>query len=140
MRIAATGALEAGKDSSILYRGAYADILSRMKSDGFDAAELHIPDSREIDREALWRDLKALGMVLTSVGTGSVYGARGYNLVDKDPGIRKKTIAHLEEHMITLSPFGGVLIVGLIAGRARDAGAPLEVQKERLAEIGRAHV
>ena len=134
MRIAATGALEAGPDSSILYRGAYTDILSRMKNDGFDAAELHILDSREIDREALWRDLKGLDMVLTSVGTGSVYGARGYNLVGKDPDVRKKAIAHLEEHMITLSPFGGVLIVGLIAGRAWDAEAPLDVQKERLAE------
>ena len=55
MLITATGTLQAGWDGSILYRGEYKDILPLIREDGFEAVELHILDSREIDREALWR-------------------------------------------------------------------------------------
>lgn len=134
MRIAATGTLQAGWDGSILYRGAYADILPMIREDGFEAVELHILDSREIDREALWRLLEENALTLTSIGTGSVYGARGYNLVDRDPAVRKATILHLEEHMKTLAPSRGIVIVGLLAGRSRDCGGTLDVQKARLAD------
>lgn len=134
MRIAATGALEAGEDSPILYRGAFETILPQMKEDGFDGAELHIPDSREIDRKSLWKCLHDCGLPLTSIGTGSIYAQKRYNLVDRDSIIRRNTISHLEEHMITLSPYQGVLIVGLVAGRNSDADAPLQEQKMRLAE------
>ncbi len=134
MRIAATGALDAGWDSPILYRGAFEEILPQMKEDGFDGVELHIPDSREIDRGALWKLLNERDLPLTSIGTGSVYARKRYNLVDRDPMIRQKTISHLEEHMVTLSPYQGVLIIGLVAGRNADAGVPLSEQKARLAE------
>lgn len=138
MQIAATGALQAGWDGSILYRGAYREMLPLIREDGFDAVELHILDSREIDREALWRLLDETALRLTSIGTGSVYGARGYNLVDRDPDVRRAAIRHLEEHMKTLAPSHGIVIVGLIAGRSRDCGAPLDVQKARLADSLRA--
>lgn len=134
MLITATGTLQAGWDGSILYRGEYKDILPLIREDGFEAVELHILDSREIDREALWRLLDDTGLKLTSIGTGSAYGARGYNLVDRDPEVRKATILHLEEHMKTLAPSRGIVIVGLIAGRNKDCGASLDVQKARLAE------
>lgn len=134
MLIAATGALQAGWDGSILYRGEYRDILPMIREDGFEAVELHILDSRDIDREALWRLLDETGLKLTSIGTGSVYGARGYNLVDRDPEVRKATILHLEEHMKTLAPSHGIVIVGLLTGRNRDCCASLEIQKSRLAD------
>jgi len=134
MQIAATGALQASYEGSILYRGPYDEIIPQMKQDGFDGVELHILDSRLIDREALWTLLDKHQIRLTSIGTGSVYGARGYNLVDRDPAIRKETILHLEEHMKTLAPSHGVVIVGLLAGHNSDAGVSLEKQKARLAD------
>ena len=134
MRIAATAALTGGKDSVILYQGPFEETLPLIKEDCFDGVELHLADSRAIDRPALERLLKELNLPLTSIGTGSAYGLYGYSLVHQDADIRRRTIAHLEEHMITLAPWGGVIIIGLIAGRASECGAPLPVQKERLAE------
>lgn len=134
MLIAATGALSATPESPILYRGPYEEILPQMAQDGFRGVELHILDSRETDREALWSLLDKNKLHLTSIGTGSAYGARGYNLVDRDPSVRRATISHLTEHMKTLAPFHGVLIIGLIAGRNSDCGAPLSVQKQRLSD------
>ncbi len=138
MLIAATGALEAGPEAPILYRGAYEKILPQMANDGFRGVELHMLDSRETDREALWSLLDNNGLRLTSIGTGSAYALRGYNLVDRDPDVRRETVRHLAAHMETLSPFHGVVIVGLIAGRNRDAGAPLSVQRQRLSDSLRA--
>lgn len=134
MLIAATGKLTVAEGDSILYRGPYPVILPQMAEDGFRGVELHILDSREIDREALWKQLAQARLTLTSIGTGSAYGARGYNLVDRDPAVRRETVRHLEAHMVTLAPSRGVLIVGLIAGRNRDCGVPLADQKGRLAE------
>ncbi|MDD3213112.1 MAG: sugar phosphate isomerase/epimerase, partial [Eubacteriales bacterium] len=134
MLISATGKLAADEGDSILYRGPYQTILPWIAEDGFQGVELHMLDSRETDREALWKLLSQNHLTLTSVGTGSAYGARGYNLVDRDPDIRRETIRHLQAHMVTLAPSHGVLIVGLIAGRNRDCGAPIEEQKRRLAE------
>lgn len=134
MLIAATGALCAEHGAPILYRGPFETMLPRMAQDGFRGVELHLLDSAEIDRPALWRLLGENGLRLTSIGTGSAYGARGYNLVDRDEAVRRRTIRHLEEHMVTLEPSHGIVIVGLIAGRARDCGAPPYVQAERLAQ------
>lgn len=134
MHIAATAALNADEDDVILYKGPFEQTLPLVKEDGFDGVELHLADSRLIDRDALQKLLERLDLPLTSIGTGSARELYGYNLVDRDEGVRRRTVAHLEEHMITLAPWGGVLIVGLIAGNRRDSGAPLPVQKARLAE------
>lgn len=74
MLIAATGALEAGPDSPILYRGSFETMLPQIRQDGFEAVELHLLDSRQLDLEVLWRLLEENHLRLTSVGTGSAYG------------------------------------------------------------------
>ena len=115
MKIAATGTLNR-EGNFLLYHGPYEEILPRMAEDGYDAVELHIYDSGEIDREALWKALDASRVTLTSIGTGSIYEGRHYNLGDRDPKVREAAIRHLEKHMITAGPYGGLVIIGLIAG------------------------
>ena len=85
MIIAATGSLQAGPNAPIVYRGSYEEILPQMREDGYRGAELHIRDSREIDREKLWDDLKKNRLTLTSIGTGAAYGAWHWNIGDRDP-------------------------------------------------------
>ncbi len=134
MLITATGTLAAGKETALMYRGPFERILPEMAEDGFRGVELHILDSEEMDREMLHSLLEKNGLRLTSIGTGSAYGLRGLNLVDADPAVRKRTILHLAAHMKTLAPWHGLVIVGLIAGRQKDAACSLEEQKERLRE------
>ena len=133
MRIAATGVLEAPPNTALIYRGPYEEIIPQMARDGFEAAELHILDSAQTDRKKLWDILHEHDMALSSIGTGSVYSARHYNLADRDRSVREKTILHLREHMITAQPDHAVVILGVVAGRFIDAGSP-EAYRENLTE------
>ena len=124
MIIAATGSLHAGPNAPIVYRGSYEEILPQMREDGYRGVELHIRDSREIDREKLWNDLKKNRLTLTSIGTGAAYGAWHWNIGDRDPEVRKNALACLREHMITAAPYHGLIIIGSMQGRFGDAESP----------------
>lgn len=133
MMIATTGTSQIGGDF-LVYHGPYREIIPRMAAAGYKGVEMHIFDSAEIDRRELWNILKENGMVLTSIGTGSVYERLHYNLGDFDPAVRKAAIRHLEQHMITAEPDHGVVIIGLIAGRYSDCKENEELFKKNLTE------
>ncbi|MCI9283676.1 MAG: sugar phosphate isomerase/epimerase [Lachnospiraceae bacterium] len=121
MIIATTGSLQAGPNAPIVYRGSYEEIFPMMAEDGYRGVELHIRDSREIDRKRLGEQLKQNLLTLTSIGTGAAYGAWHWNLGDHDKEIRRKAMACLKEHMITASPHHALIIIGSMQGRFRDA-------------------
>lgn len=127
--IVATTGTKNQEGTFLVYHGSYEDIIPRMKRDGYYGVELHILDSREIRREELWETLKKHDMILTSIGTGSVYSARHYNLGDRNPCVREAAIEHLRQHMITAQPFHAVVVLGLIAGRFSDADSPAEFKR-----------
>lgn len=125
MIVATTGTEDRNSDF-LVYHGPYREIIPRMAACGYQAAELHITDSKEIDRQELWNTLKAYNMRLTSIGTDSVYASRHYNLVDSDPAVRTLAIRHLEQHMVTAEPDHALVIVGLIVGKVGDCSGKEE--------------
>jgi len=129
MIITTTGAIDVSKDAPIVYRGEFKKIIPQLTADGYKAVELHIFDSKEIDRKELWALLRQYDVRLTSIGTGSIYSRKHLNLADSDPAVRASAIAHLVEHMCTAAPYHGIVIIGLIAGRFSDCSSPEEFQK-----------
>ena len=121
MIIAATGSLQAGENTPIVYRGRYEEIFPMMAEDGYQGVELHIRDSREIDRKELEKQLGKNRLILTSIGTGAAYGAWHWNIGSHDRELRRKAIECLEEHMITAAPHHALIIIGSMQGRFRDA-------------------
>lgn len=121
MIIAATGSLQAGENTPIVYRGRYEEIFPMMAEDGYQGVELHIRDSREIDRKELEKQLGKNSLILTSIGTGAAYGAWHWNIGSHDRELRRKAIECLEEHMITAAPHHALIIIGSMQGRFRDA-------------------
>ena len=69
MIISTTGTLSPDQDF-LVYHGPYKEIIPQMAADGYQAVEMHIFDSSEIDRKELWGLLRANGVRLTSIGTG----------------------------------------------------------------------
>lgn len=124
--IATTGSLQAGPNTPVVYRGEYEKIFPQMREDGYHGVELHILDSRKIDRKKLGEELKNNHLTLTSIGTGGAYGAWHLNIGDHDREIRQSAIECLREHMITAAPYHGVIIIGSMQGRFRDAKSPEE--------------
>lgn len=133
MIIATTGALAADPGDPIVYRGSYQDICAQSEEDGYRAIEMHIEDSAQIDRRALWQTLADHNLRLTSIGTGAVFFSRGYSLTSPDAAIRKACIAHMEAHMQTAQPYGAVVIVGCVQGRLASGQAP-EAFLQRMAD------
>lgn len=121
MIIAATGSLQAGENTPIVYRGRYEEIFPMMAEDGYHGVELHIRDSREIDRKELEKQLGKNRLILTSIGTGAAYGAWHWNIGSHDRELRRKAIECLEDHMITAAPHHALIIIGSMQGRFRDA-------------------
>lgn len=121
MIIAATGSLQAGENTPIVYRGRYEEIFPMMAEDGYQGVELHIRDSREIDRKELEKQLGKNRLILTSIGTGAAYGAWHWNIGSHDRELRRKAIECLEDHMITAAPHHALIIIGSMQGRFRDA-------------------
>lgn len=121
MIIAATGSLQAGENTPIVYRGRYEEIFPMMAEGGYHGVELHIRDSREIDRKELEKQLGKNRLILTSIGTGAAYGAWHWNIGSHDRELRRKAIECLEDHMITAAPHHALIIIGSMQGRFRDA-------------------
>ena len=134
MTIAATASISAGGDDPILFRGPFEETIPQMAALGYRAVELHIYDSDQIDRKQLYRLLEENHVVLTSIGTGSAYERDGICLGSLDPEKRAAAIRRLTGHMVTASPFHGIVIIGLIAGRFSDCGQDGEAFKRNLTE------
>ena len=58
MKVAVTGSLKSRRECTYYYRGDFKSIFPMMREDGFGAVELHLRDSREIDRKKLDNELK----------------------------------------------------------------------------------
>lgn len=123
MKLATTGRIRVGERAPIVLRGEYADIIPQAARIGYDAIELHIHDSAELDRAELKRLLKENNLTLPSIGTGSAYGEDGIFLTSEDEGVRARAIKRLEDHIVTAADHGAVVIVGLIKGLIRDVSS-----------------
>ena len=138
MIIATTGALRADAGDPIVYRGPYPVICAQAEEDGYRAIEMHIEDSSQIDRHALWQTLSDHGLCLTSIGTGAIYFSRGYSLTSSDAALRNACIAHMEAHMQTAEPYGAVVIAGCVQGRlapGQEPGAFLRLMADSLEKL-----
>ena len=134
MIIAATASEQASGDDPILFRGPFEKTIPLMADLGFQAVELHLSDSDEIDRNDLYLLLDKYKVKLTSIGTGSAYEREGICLGSSDVFKRQEAIQRLKGHMITVSPYRGIVIVGLIAGRFTDCNGDGELFEKYLVE------
>ena len=119
MQIAATASVGAVGDDPILFRGAFEQTIPQMAKLGYKAAELHIYDSDQIDRENVYKLLDENHVTLTSIGTGSAYEQDGICLGSCDPEKRRLAIKRLEGHMKTA--YGSNLSMAQMAQRCPDA-------------------
>ena len=123
MIIAATGSLQAAPNAPIVYRGDYETIFPMMKRrrlswnrtaySGFTGyrQKKTVPSS----------ETESTGPYFHR--NGRAYGKWHWNIADRDEKIRNLAVECLKEHMITASPYRGVVILGSTQGRFRDAGS-----------------
>lgn len=105
--------------------------LARVKALGYDGVEIAVRDPSEVDAEAVVDRCTSLALPVVAIGTGQAFLRDGLSLTSPDEGIRSKAIERLRHHIVLAEilngcpgvPSSGVLvIIGLIRGRAAEAG------------------
>ena len=123
MKIAVTAMLDAPPHAPIVLRGPYDGVVPKAARLGYDAIELHIHDSADLDRRKLTGLLKENGIALSSIGTGSAYSVDGLSLSSGNSDIRQRAIQRIRDHIVTAGDHGAVVIIGLMKGVVRECGS-----------------
>ncbi len=123
MKLATTGRIKAGEKAPLVLRGPYEDMIPTAARIGYDAIELHIHDSAQLDRPALKKLFTDNGIGLTTIGTGSAYGEDHIFLSSENESIRQQAIKRIMDHMDTAAEYGAAVIIGLIKGLIRDSSS-----------------
>ncbi len=124
MILSVTGKTQAGPNAPLVYRGKYEDMIPAAAAIGYDAMELHIHDSAQLDRAGLKKLFDQSKITLSSIGTGSAYGEDRIFLSSDDPAVRQRAIKRIQDHIVTAKDYSGaVVIIGLIKGMVRDCSS-----------------
>lgn len=120
MKLAVTGRTQAPEQAPLVLRGPYEQMIPAAARLGYDAMELHIHDSAQLDRAGLKRLFEDNGITLASIGTGSAYVEDHIHLASDDEAVRRRAVRRIQEHMDTAAEYDAVVILGLIKGMIRD--------------------
>ena len=120
MKLAITGKLQAGEKAPLVLRGPYDEMIRKAAEIGYDAVELHIHDSGQLDRDAVRKLFEINRITLSSIGTGSAYSEDRLSLSSSDPDCRRSAVRRIQDHIVTARDYGAVVIIGLIKGMVRD--------------------
>jgi len=105
--------------------------LRRLKTLGFDGAELAIRDPSQSEVGEIVELAASLGLAVSAIGTGQAYLEEGLSLAAPEAAVRERAVARLAEHTAVAHRAGALLIVGLIHGPI-PPGERRETALERL--------
>lgn len=116
MKISLTISSPGPKWAPILFRGDYAECISRAAAIGYKAAELHIRDPKAVDRHLILRSVEKTGVTISTIGTGQAYGEDRILFTSLDETVRKAAVRRIQDQIDFASELGAKVIIGLIKG------------------------
>ena len=124
MFLAVTGRTQASQYAPLVYRGKYEDMIPAAAAVGYDAMELHIQDSAQLDRPRLKDLFNRSGITLCAIGTAPAYTEDHLFLSSEDASVRQQAIKRIQDHIVTARDYpGAVVIIGLVKGLTRDCSS-----------------
>lgn len=135
MKLAVTGALEAGQLAPIVLRGSYESLFGSASRIGYDGIEIHTDVPEQTDASVLKELAAKYGLVITALGTGGAYGKRHFFLASEEETVRGQAIDYIKAHIDLAEKLDCMVIIGLIKGKAMQCGskeAYFEVLKDSL--------
>ncbi len=112
--------------SALAYKGELERNLAKIAELGYDGVELAVRDPRLLDVAELQKKLAAHGLQVPAIGTGQAYGEEGLSFSHPDPHIRDQAVERIQHQIDLAAHFDAVVILGLIRGRAAEAGVEPE--------------
>jgi sugar phosphate isomerase/epimerase len=131
VKLSLTATPSQARFAPILWRGAPEPAFGLAAELGYDGVELHLRRPSDIDRVAVRRMARDLGLGIPMIGTGMAV-EDGLTFSDPDAEVRRRAVVRLREQIELGVYLGAMAVIGSIKGKL---GSDPEVRVNRLALI-----
>lgn len=120
MYFAVAIALEAGKNEPVLFRGDILQCCEQARALGYDAIEIHIKDTKQVDVSALARYCEKTDFRVAAFATGLAKRIDGLSFLDDDESIRGQAVQRVKSFIEAAHLFNAGVIIGSLRGNIPD--------------------
>jgi sugar phosphate isomerase/epimerase len=107
---------------------------------GYDGIELMVRDPAGLDWSAIKHTLDAVGLEVSQVVTGELFGADGLCLVTSDCELYQRTLARTQAVIDLATTLGAIVNIGRLRGRLEWLGPvpnPMQIAVERIRTVAK---
>lgn len=94
--------------------------IEKIASLGFDGAELHVGNPKDLDVENVVKATKENNLEVPTIGTGQAYTEEGLSFSDSNEIVRKKAVKRIKDQIIFASRFNSQVTIGSIMGKIEE--------------------
>jgi 5-keto-L-gluconate epimerase len=117
MKISLTVTPNPVKFAPIVMCGPVSEAIKKAKTYGYDGVEIHLRDTKDIDRKEVKRLADDNGLEITTLGTGIAAFEYGINFGHENAGIRKKAVEYVRGYVELAAYLGSAVTIGIFSGR-----------------------
>jgi sugar phosphate isomerase/epimerase len=121
MKLSIVLSLQPTQFSALAFQGRTEEHFQKIKSLGYDGAELAVRDPSLLDWDRLEKGVKISGLDVPAIGTGQAYVEEGLRLCSPSAEVREKSIERLKSHIPLAKRFQAGVIIGLIRGKVEKS-------------------
>lgn len=96
--------------------GDFVESMAYAAGLGFNTVEIHVPDPDLLDAERLVSACRDLGMEISTIGTGGMYGGEGLSLIADSEEVITKIMARLHRFVDKAALLSSPITIGSIKG------------------------
>lgn len=121
---------------ALAYQDELAETIRRVAELGFDGVELAVRSPADVDLVQLKKILAETKLMVSSIGTGQIYGEEGLSFTDSSAQVRRKTILRIKSHIDFATQIGNpLIIIGLVRGATSSKVGPEEAWRLALSAV-----
>lgn len=105
-----------GPNSPLLFSGDFTENMEKVKAMGYDAVEIHVPSTKDLDVSKIKEDCNRLGLFVATLGTGTIYSTYGLYLMIEDPNKQEEIVKMVKEFIDVAAEIGSKVTIGSIKG------------------------
>jgi sugar phosphate isomerase/epimerase len=102
---------------AIIMRGSPSDAFALASQLGYDGVELHVHHPSQINRDEVKKLVEKYGLGIPTLGTGMAATQEGLTFSDPDPGVRRRAMTRIKEHIALAAHLDSAVTIGSINGR-----------------------
>ena len=124
------------KNAPVPLTGDVEEQIRYAASLGFGGVEIHTPSPEQVDADMIRTLCRELGIAVTTIGTGSIFGKFNLSIADPDPVRREVLYSMLTEYVDLASELGSKITIGSLKGNmSPDRDASLDIVRGELKRL-----